>query len=266
MKPGQATLLSASTVSTAAPSIRFPIAVIFPFFTPISPQNQGFPMPVTILAFFMITSNITRFPFYFRIKSDALDDIPEARIDSVSQDITDEIEEMVPFYNHLSSGGTERGEAELGDIGDSSPGTRRLYKGLFPSGFGRFSPVEYVPSPPSDGYPHTLIAGSVRYGFGSGGRSSRSARLSRYNGDGYLDINAADAKKLGIGDGDTVKIISPHGELVKPARIAATLPQGLVFTPVASPGGNVAELFSTVLDRQSKAPAVKSCAVRLERV
>jgi predicted molibdopterin-dependent oxidoreductase YjgC len=182
------------------------------------------------------------------------------------RDITDEIEEMVTFYHHPSPGGPERGEAELGDIRESRPGTQRLYKGLFPSGFGRFSPVDYVPLPAIDGYPYTLIAGSVRYGFGSGGRSSRSARLSRFNGDGYLDINDTDAKKLGIGNGDTVKIISPHGELSKPARIIATLPRGLVFTPLASPGGNVNELFSAALDKQSKAPSVKSCAVRLERV
>jgi len=182
------------------------------------------------------------------------------------QEVMEEIEEMVPFYRHLDE--TERGETGFGDIEDSSPGTRRLHKGLFPSGFGRFSPVKYEPPPDSAGieYPHTLMVGSVRYSFGSGGRSSQSARLSRYNHDVHLDISRHDANKLSLKDGDSVKVISPHGEMIRPARIDAMLPRGMVFAPIASPGGNVYELFGSAMNQQSKAPAVKSCAVRLERV
>ena len=182
------------------------------------------------------------------------------------QEVMEEIEEMVPFYRHLAFGETDKTDSEWGDVDGGSPASRRLHKGLFPSGFGRFSPVEYVPPPPAEKYLFTLTVGSVRYGFGSGVRSSRSDRMSRFNDDGYLDINSADAAKLGISDGDKVKVISPHGELGRPARIDADLPRGMLFTPISSPGGDVYGLFGTVLDPQSKAPAIKSCAVRLERV
>ena len=182
------------------------------------------------------------------------------------QEVMEEIEEMVPFYRHLAFGETDKTDSEWGDVESGSPASRRLHKGLFPSGFGRFSPVEYIPPPPPDGYPLTLVVGSVRYSFGSGVRSSRSDRMSRFNNDGYLDINSADAAKLGISDGDMVKVISPHGELGRPARIDADLPRSMLFAPIASPGGDVYGLFGTVLDPQSKAPAIKSCAVRLERV
>jgi formate dehydrogenase alpha subunit len=181
------------------------------------------------------------------------------------QEVMEEIEETVPFYRHLAFGETDKADAEWIDVEGGSPATRRLHKGLFPSGFGRFSPVEYVPASSPDGYPFTLVVGSVRYGFGSGVRSSRSKRMSRFNDDGYLDINSADAKKLGIGDGDTVKVISPDGELEKAARINADLPRGMLFASISS-GGAVYELFGTALDPQSKTPALKSCAVKLERV
>jgi formate dehydrogenase alpha subunit len=182
------------------------------------------------------------------------------------QEVMEEIEEMVPFYRHVALGETDRIDPELVDVEGGSPGIRRLHKGLFPSGFGRFSPVEYVPSLSADGYPFTLMTGSVRYSFGSGVRSSRSHRMSRFNNDMYLDINSTDAAKLGINDGDMVRVISPDGKLERPARIDANLPRGMLFTPVAIPGGAVYELFGNVLDPQSKAPAIKSCAVRLERV
>jgi predicted molibdopterin-dependent oxidoreductase YjgC len=182
------------------------------------------------------------------------------------QEIMEEIEEMVPFYRHVALGETDRNAPELVDVEGGSPGIRRLYKGLFPSGFGRFSPVEYVPSQLTDSYPFILMVGSVRYSFGSGVRSSRSHRMSRFNTDEFLDINSADAKKLGINDGDMVRVISPDGQLERTVRIDADLPRGLLFTPASIRGGTVYELFGTILDQQSKAPAIKSCAVRLERV
>jgi hypothetical protein len=63
MNPGHATFPLASTVVTEGPLIFFPMAAILPSNTAISPQNQGFPVPFTILAFWIITSNINHFPF-----------------------------------------------------------------------------------------------------------------------------------------------------------------------------------------------------------
>jgi predicted molibdopterin-dependent oxidoreductase YjgC len=183
------------------------------------------------------------------------------------QDVMEEIEEIVPFYSRVRLGEREQGETGFGEMESDNPGTRRLHKGLFPSGFGRFSPVTYQPPPESSGeYPFSLIVGSVRYGFGSGGRSLRSARLSKYNSDPCLGICSADARKLGIKDGDTVKVISLHGELNLPALIDQTLSPGLLFTSISSPEVNVNRLFSNALNIQTGAPAVKSCAVRLEKV
>lgn len=182
------------------------------------------------------------------------------------QEVMEEIEEMVPFYRHLAFGEPDRTDPEWMGVEEDNHVTKRLHKGLFPSGFGRFSPVEYVPAPPPDSYPLTLMAGSVRYGFGSGGRSSRSDRMSRFNSDGYLEINSADARKLRIDNGDTVKIISPEGETARAAKIDANLPRGMLFAAISSPGSAIYEIFGNILDPQSKTPAIKSCAVRLERV
>jgi formate dehydrogenase alpha subunit len=183
------------------------------------------------------------------------------------QDVMEKIEEMVPFYRHVHLGERERRETGLGDLDTDGPAARRLHKGLFPSGFGRFSPVAWQPPPPRPAeYPFTLIVGSVRYGFGSGGRSSRSARLSKYNIDAFLDISPPDARVLDIDDGDAVRVISSSGELTAPARIDAALSPGLLFASVSSPGVNANRLFSHALNNQTKAPAVKSCIVRLEKV
>ena len=184
------------------------------------------------------------------------------------QQVMDEIEEMVPFYHHFAYTDVDTTGLDLSEVDGSTPGTRRLYKGLFPSGFGRFSPVEYIPPQDvaTDGYPFTLMVGSSRYHFGAGSRSSRSARLKRFSPEAFLEISAADAKDLGIGDGDKVKVISAQGELLTSARISDTLPRGLLFMPISFPASPVYELFSTIIDHRTKAPALKSCAVKLERI
>jgi formate dehydrogenase alpha subunit len=180
--------------------------------------------------------------------------------------VTEEIEAMVPFYRHLSYGAGSM-DMDLDDVDRESPGARRLHKGLFPSGFGRFSPVEYTPPVDiaDDNYPFTLLVGSGRYRFGSGARSSHSKRLRLYCTDISLEISPKDAAGINVKNGDGIRIISKDGELLAGINISNNLPDGLLFLPITSPSGSVYGLFNTTIDDRAKAPALKSCAVRLER-
>jgi len=183
------------------------------------------------------------------------------------QQVIDEIEEMVPFYRHFAHTDVDAMGLDLSEVGGNTPGTRRLHRGLFPSGFGRFSPVEFVPQQDiaTDGYPFILMVGSSRYHFGTGSRSSRSARLKRFCPEAFLELSGDDAKDLGISNGDKVKVISAQGELLTSTRVSDRLPRGLLYMPISFPASPVYELFSTIIDHQTKAPALKTCAVRLER-
>ena len=181
--------------------------------------------------------------------------------------VMDEIEELVPFYNHLDYADFDKEGLDLTDMENGRPGTRRLHKGLFPSGFGQFSPVEYIPPQDvaKDGYPLTLLVGSVLYHFGAGTRSSRALWLRKFCPEASVEISEVDAGDLGINGGDKVRITSAQGELLTTARVSDALPGGLLLMPMSFPGSHVYELFDTTLDHRSKAPVLKSCAVRLER-
>jgi formate dehydrogenase alpha subunit len=183
------------------------------------------------------------------------------------QEVLDEIEEMVPFYRQVTR--IETGAIDADWAEDKiSMGNRRLHRGPFPSGFGRFSSVEYAPPPGEEnaGYPLTLMIGSSRYQFGSGTRSSRSVRLSRFSAGACLEINVVSAKELEIQEGDRVKVMSPQAEMVTIARVSDALPKGLLYMPISFPQAPVLELFGASLDHQVKAPVLKTCAVKLERV
>ncbi|MBM4433297.1 MAG: formate dehydrogenase subunit alpha, partial [Chloroflexi bacterium] len=187
---------------------------------------------------------------------------------SSPQQIMDEIEELVPLYQPLAYANFEKEDVEWADLESGRLGERRLYKGLFPSGFGRFTPVEYIPlaKVSQDGYPMTLLTGSILFHFGSGTRSMRASRLKKFSPHGWVELNMADAEKLGFGEGDVVRVVSLIGEVATTIKVTAALPQGILFMPASFADSPVNELFDIAIDSQTKAPPLKVCAVRLERI
>lgn len=183
---------------------------------------------------------------------------------STLQQVMDEIEEMVPLYQGIGYSDAHMKDMYPADADKLPAGNRRLHKGQFPSGFGRFSPVQYIPQAEtsSNGYPFTLLTGTTLFQFGNG---SRSSRMERYSPESFVDINTADALRLHIAVGDEVSIISRSGSMNAKARVSDATSEGIVFIPASSPGRPVASLYDVVLDPRSKAPSLKACAVRLER-
>lgn len=130
-----------------------------------------------------------------------------------------------------------------------------------------FSIVEHVsPEDSADGYPYTLLTGTVLHQFGSGSRSLRSSRLKRFSPEAFLEMSEFDAKSLKVQEGDKVRVISPVGVLTAMVKINETLDAGMVFMPVSFPERPASGLFEIVLDPVTKLPALKVCRVKLEKV
>jgi formate dehydrogenase alpha subunit len=183
------------------------------------------------------------------------------------QQVADEIAELVPLFQRPGDGDSDMKDVYHAELDRDPLGKRRLHKGQFPKGFGRFSPVEYEPQPeiPQDGYNYTLLSGGVLHHSGTGSKTSRSPRLSGFSPEAYVEINESDANRIGVSEGDQVKVISPTGEVTAAARFSTALPEGMVFMPNCFPSTPVNELFGIALDPQTMTPALKTCAVRLER-
>jgi len=176
------------------------------------------------------------------------------------QDVMNEIEELVPSYETYSDSDKQDESAYAETVRTS--GSRLL------KGFARFSTVEYSPqvrARKSD-YPFNLLTGSALYHSGTGTRSSRARRLKRFAPRSSVEMCEFDAKKLAVTDGDEVKVISAFGEVTTAVKITGTLRKGMLFMPSSFPGTPVNRLFDTVLDPETKAPSLKSCNVRIEKV
>ena len=83
----------------------------------------------------------------------------------------------------------------------------------------------------------------------------------------YAEMNANDAKRLGIADGEPIRLTSRRGTMVLPAsddgRGKPT--EGQVFVPFFDESMLVNELTLDSVCPISKQPDYKKCAVRVER-
>jgi formate dehydrogenase alpha subunit len=179
---------------------------------------------------------------------------------STLQAVMGEIEELIPSYEAYADSGKQD---EFADDEAGGSSGRPLLKG-----FARFSPVEYVPQAREGRthYPLTLLTGSILYHFGTGSRSSRARRLRKFAPRSFVEICESDAGKLGVTEGDSVKVVSGAGEVTTTVNITDAVRKGTVFMPLSFRDAPVNALFDIVLEPETKAPSMKACAVRIERI
>jgi ferredoxin-nitrate reductase len=127
-------------------------------------------------------------------------------------------------------------------------------------------------------YPFTLATGRTVYHFHTRTKTGRAPELHAAAPDAWAELNAADAERLGIAEGDSVRVESPRGAIEVPARLSGPR-EGVVFVPFhygywdvgddAGPDGRpraANELTMTIWDPVSKQPIFKTSAVRVEKV
>lgn len=149
--------------------------------------------------------------------------------------------------------------------------SRRLFEdGIFytPSGKAKmlFSPPAELPEPTDFAYPYTLLTGrGTSSQWHTQTRTGKSDILTKlYPENAYVEVNPADARKLGVKDGDTVIVRSRRGEMEAAVYVAPTVQPGQVFLPMHYPEVN--RLTHASFDPHSRQPNYKACAVVLVKV
>jgi assimilatory nitrate reductase catalytic subunit len=155
---------------------------------------------------------------------------------------------------------------------EESKGTPRLFEDMqfyLPDGKARFHPIEYKgpAEVPDDEYPLILTSGRVVYQYLSGNQTRRIGFLVQQCPEPYVEIHPTTAAKLGIADGERVKVSSRRGEGVFPALVVKTIRPDTIFIPYHW-GEQLAvnQLTNPALDPISKIPEYKACAARIEKI
>jgi assimilatory nitrate reductase catalytic subunit len=175
-------------------------------------------------------------------------------------------------YDHIEAmGGIQwpftEADAQAMEAGNADAWTqRRLFDdGRFytPDGRARFFFDEPRPMPegPDAQYPFILLTGrgsSAQWHTGS--RTNKSDVLRKLAPKAlYAELNPADAERLRIRSGDTVRITSRRGETSALALVTSTVQPGQLYLPMHF--ATVNALTHPSFDPHSRQPSYKACAV-----
>jgi anaerobic selenocysteine-containing dehydrogenase len=149
------------------------------------------------------------------------------------------------------------------------------YRAKEPGGRAFLHAAGYEPSPEvtTDDYPLLLTTGRTVYHFHTRTKTGRAPELNAAAPEVWAETSPADANRLGIGNGERVRIESPRGAIEAPARITDVRP-GVVFVPFhygywdgdGRQPRAANELTLTAWDPVSHQPIFKVAAVRLTKV
>ncbi|NLT36201.1 MAG: formate dehydrogenase subunit alpha [Gaiellales bacterium] len=184
-----------------------------------------------------------------------------------AEDVFAEIGKVIPEYAGFSYERLEEQGLQWPCLSSEDAGTPVLYAEGFPGGKAVLAPVEYQePSETASGeFPFLLTTGIEREHFGTGVRTRQATGLTGLVGGGRLEMSAADVAKLGLADGDTIKVTSRYGSIEPLVVVGDSVPEGLVFMPQHYAEAPAAWLFGGEADAVTGVPAMKLVAVRIEK-
>jgi predicted molibdopterin-dependent oxidoreductase YjgC len=182
-------------------------------------------------------------------------------------DIWDEMRQLTPdFYGAPYERIEREGGVHWPCPALDHPGSPYLFEKEFPSGRGKFFPVEYSNQSelPDEDYPFVLSTGRLLYHW-HGGTMTRASALDKIWPECTIEMHPNDAARLGLETGVWVDVSSRRGQITARLLVTQRSPEGTIFIPFhfAEAASNV--LTHHLLDERAKIPDYKVCAVKVER-
>ena len=149
------------------------------------------------------------------------------------------------------------------------PGSPVLHKdGAFARGKGLFVPVNWTPAAEvaDEEYPFVLSSGRRLYHYHTRTQTGRSKGLNSLMGHDTADICTADAARLGINNGDNIRVSSRRGSVTVQAKVTDDMPRGMVWMAFHFRESNANWLTNTAMDPITKTAEYKACAVKVEKI
>ncbi|MBK5306945.1 MAG: molybdopterin oxidoreductase family protein [Frankiaceae bacterium] len=152
-----------------------------------------------------------------------------------------------------------------------SPGTPRLFLDRFATADGRavLVPVDQPEptEPVDDDYPLHLTTGRIAMQYQSGAQTRRVVALNDAAPHAFVEVHPHLAERLGVLDGERVKVSTRRGEAWLRTRVTDTVRSDTVFVPFHWGGKQRANsLTDDELDPVSRMPSFKVCAARIDRL
>ena len=186
-----------------------------------------------------------------------------------AEDVMREIAQVTPSWRGVTYPRLDFAGLQYPVEGPGHPGTPFLFAERFPTADGRatMQPVRYLPPAelPDEDFPFVMGTGRQMYHWHTGTMTRRAKGLDAREPVPTVEINPADARRLGVKDGDHVLITSRRNAMRIAARLSQRVGRHQVFVPFHFREAAANLLTNPALDPHAKIPSFKVCAVRLEK-
>jgi formate dehydrogenase major subunit len=190
---------------------------------------------------------------------------PEGFAFQSAEEIWDEIRGVWSAGAGITYARLEQGGIQWPCPSETHPGTEVLHAETFASGArAPLSVADWIPSGEvtTDEYPFLLTTGRALFQFNAGTMTGRTPHGSLHPRD-VLSISPDDARRLGIRDGDPVRLRSRHGEAVLPARLDPGVRRGELFATFHTVEAFLNRVTGRSRDTRTGTPEYKVTAVRI---
>ncbi len=151
-------------------------------------------------------------------------------------------------------------------------GTARLYAdGRFPNPTGRVRlkvvSAQAMREKLRKDFPFVLNTGRTVEHWHTRTKTGRVPLLEALAPEAWVEVNPADATRLGLSSGEVARVVSERGEIERIAvRVTSIVREGEIFIPFHYDEACANRLTNDEFDPISREPNYKQCAVRLEAV
>ncbi len=182
------------------------------------------------------------------------------------EDIFEEIRNLLPQYAGITYERLEEVGLQWPVPDENHPGTAVLHTESFTRGRGLFIPEAYTPpiEPADEEYPMQFTTGRdiARYNFSS--MTGKTKEMDVISPEAFAEVNPDDAQRLGIEEGDWLRLTSRRGSIEIRSTITDRSQAGTIFTTYNHHQTLVNLLTLDALDRLSRTPEYKLCAIKVD--
>lgn len=111
-----------------------------------------------------------------------------------------------------------------------------------------------------------LSTGRILYHYNACAMTDKTPGINEIASESFIELNTEDAERLGIADGECVRVSSRRASIETRAHVSGRTNPGQTWMPFHFQDGNSNWLTNAALDGIAKAPEYKVCAVRVEKL
>jgi len=184
-----------------------------------------------------------------------------------AEDVWNEVRQVWKAGAGMSYARLDRGGLQWPCPDESHPGTTILHTDSFPG--SKTAPLvclDFRPSADttSPEFPFVLTTGRSLYQFNAGTMTMRT-RNRELRATDTLDLSPADGERLGLKDGDTVRIRSRQGSVLLPLHLDSRVKRGEAFATFHAHEVGINHLVGAGRDNEVMTPEYKVVAVQIEK-